>query len=157
MYRDTLFSSATQHKHSWIPILYLYLPSFLLLEFEWCGEQLLSDCSQENRQDNLKEGDLVQVCKILSTVDGVNRQSLCSFVSGTRSRGLQMKLTGVTSEQKWLQTPWVVILCSFLLQNAAVADILFEFKKGPDRLMEENIDWGLSCAKMRHLSQEVQS
>lgn len=51
-----------------------------------------------------------------------------------------MKLTGVTSEQKWLQMPWVVILCNFLLQNAAVTDILFEFKKGPDRLMEENID-----------------
>lgn len=44
---DTLFSSATQLKHSWIPVLYLHLPSFLPLEFEWSGEQLLSDCSQE--------------------------------------------------------------------------------------------------------------
>lgn len=69
MYRDTLFSSATHLKHSWIPILYLHSPSFLPLEFEWNGEQLLSDCSQEKRQDDLKERDLMQACKITSTVD----------------------------------------------------------------------------------------
>lgn len=82
----------------------------------------------------------MQACKITSTVDRVNRESPCSLVSGTKSKGLQMKLTGVASEQKCLQTPWVVILCNFLLQNTAVTDILFEFKKGPDWLMEENID-----------------
>lgn len=87
----------------------------------------------------MKEGDLMQVCKITSAVGRVNRESPCSLIFGIRSKG-QMKLTGVTSEQKWLQMPWVVILCNFLLQNAAVTDILFEFKKGPDRLMEENID-----------------
>lgn len=103
--------------------------------------RVLSDCSQEKKQDYLKEGDLqMQVCKITSTVGRVNRELPCSLVSGTVSKGLQMKLTGVTSEQKWLQTPWVIIMCNFLLQNAAVTDILFEFKKGPDRLMEENID-----------------
>lgn len=79
----------------------------------------------------------MQICKITSTVGKVNRESLCSLIFGTRSK---MKLTGVTSEQKWLQTPWTVILCNFLLQNAAVTDILFEFRKGPDRLIEENID-----------------
>lgn len=88
----------------------------------------------------MKEGDLMQVSKITSNVDRVNRESLCSLVSGTRSKGLQMKLTGVTNEREWLQTPWAVILCNFFLQNSAVTDILFEFKKGPDRLMEENID-----------------
>lgn len=88
----------------------------------------------------MKEGDLMQVSKIISNVGRVNRESLCSLISGTRSKGLQMKLTGVTNEQEWLQTPWLVILCNLLLQNAAVTDILFEFKKGPDRLREENID-----------------
>lgn len=52
---------------------------------------------------------------------------------------LQMKLTGVTSERKWLQTPWIVSLWNFLLQDAAGTDVLFEFRKGPDRLMEEKL------------------
>lgn len=50
-----------------------------------------------------------------------------------------MKLTGVASGRKWLQTPWVVSLWSFLLQGAAGTDILFEFKKGQDRLMEDKL------------------
>lgn len=161
VFRDTLFSSATQLEHSRVSILSLRLPSFLPLQFGWSGEQLWSGCSQEKRLDDLKEGDLVQVCKITSNVDRVNRESLCSLISSTRSRGLQMKLKRVTSERKWLHTPRVVRLWNFLLQDAAGTDILFEFKKGPDRLMEEKLiedchvqRWDIYLRKSKAGSQE---
>lgn len=70
-------------------------------------------------------------------MDSVNRE--CLLAGSTRSRGLQMKLTGVTSERKWLHTPWVVRLWDFLLQDVAGTDILFQFIKGTDRLMEEKL------------------
>lgn len=50
-----------------------------------------------------------------------------------------MKLTGVTSERKWLQTLWVVSLWNFLLKGAAGTNVLFEFRRGPDRLMDEKL------------------
>lgn len=45
-----------------------------------------------------------------------------------------MKVTGVTSKRKWLQTPGVVSLW----QDVADTNT-FEFQKEPDRLMEEEL------------------
>lgn len=66
----------------------------------------------------MKEGDLMHVCEMVCDVDRVNQEPTCSIISSTARGGLQMKLTGVTNERKWLETAGGVKLWSLLLQGA---------------------------------------
>lgn len=44
----------------------------------------------------------MHVCEIMCDVGRVNQEAMCSIISSTASRGLQMKLAGVANERKWL-------------------------------------------------------